>query len=194
MIEPDQALRLDGQVVLVTGGTRGIGRAIVEAAANAGASVSILARKPEELEEAAAAVTRIGAPVHTVQRLGRRRRAPGESDRGDDRRARSLRRGGQQRRDQPRVRAADGRRSRRDHEDLRREHHRPAAFRTRRMARLDARARRRHLERRLRRWDAARSVHRRVQRVESGADPLDPSARAGAGTRRCASTRSRPAS
>jgi len=67
VIEPGQALRLDGKVVLVTGGTRGIGRAIVEAAANAGAGVAILARKPDELEEAAAAVTQIGAPVHTVR-------------------------------------------------------------------------------------------------------------------------------
>jgi 3-oxoacyl-[acyl-carrier protein] reductase len=67
VIEPESVLRLDGRVVLVTGGTRGIGRAIVEAAAGAGAGVCILARKPEELEEAAAAVTAIGAPVHTVR-------------------------------------------------------------------------------------------------------------------------------
>jgi NAD(P)-dependent dehydrogenase (short-subunit alcohol dehydrogenase family) len=66
VISPDAALRLDGRVVLVTGGTRGIGRAIAEAAAAAGAGVSVLARKPAELEETKAALEAIGAPVTTV--------------------------------------------------------------------------------------------------------------------------------
>ncbi len=66
MIDPATALRLDGKAVLVTGGTRGIGRAIAEASAAAGADVCIVARKPAELEEAAAAITAIGARVVTV--------------------------------------------------------------------------------------------------------------------------------
>jgi 3-oxoacyl-[acyl-carrier protein] reductase len=67
VIDPAGALRLDDKVVLVTGGTRGIGRAIAEAAANAGAGVSILARKPDELDETALAISGIGASVHTVR-------------------------------------------------------------------------------------------------------------------------------
>ncbi|HEX5096485.1 MAG TPA: SDR family NAD(P)-dependent oxidoreductase, partial [Acidimicrobiia bacterium] len=67
MIDPESALRIDGQAVLVTGGTRGIGRAIAEAAGAAGASVAVLARKPDELEETAKAIAAIGAPVTTVQ-------------------------------------------------------------------------------------------------------------------------------
>ena len=66
MIDPATALRLDGRAVLVTGGTRGIGRAIAEAAAVAGASVCLVARKPAELEEAAAAIAALGAGVVTV--------------------------------------------------------------------------------------------------------------------------------
>ena len=47
-------LRLDGRSALVTGASRGIGRAIAAAFAAAGADVVLSSRKPEALEEAAA--------------------------------------------------------------------------------------------------------------------------------------------
>jgi len=50
-------LRLDGKVALVTGASRGIGRAIAAAYAEAGARVLISSRKQDALEEAAKGMT-----------------------------------------------------------------------------------------------------------------------------------------
>lgn len=66
MIDPATAFRLDGKSVLVTGGTRGIGRAIAEACANAGAAIGVVARKPDELAETEAALRAIGSDVVTI--------------------------------------------------------------------------------------------------------------------------------
>jgi len=49
-------LRLDGQVALVTGASRGIGKAIATAFAEAGAKVMLSSRKQDDLEKAAVAI------------------------------------------------------------------------------------------------------------------------------------------
>ncbi len=51
---------LAGKVAIVTGGSRGIGRSISIALAEAGADVCVAARKPESLEESVAAVNATG--------------------------------------------------------------------------------------------------------------------------------------
>jgi NAD(P)-dependent dehydrogenase (short-subunit alcohol dehydrogenase family) len=51
---------LDGKVALVTGASRGIGRATAEALASAGAAVMLSSRKQPDLEEVAAGITAAG--------------------------------------------------------------------------------------------------------------------------------------
>lgn len=49
-------MHLQGRVALVTGGTRGIGRAIAQRFVNAGAKVMIVARRQQELDEAVSSI------------------------------------------------------------------------------------------------------------------------------------------
>jgi len=55
-----------GQNVLITGGSRGLGRALGEALARAGARVVLVARHADELEEAVTAIRAAGGEAHAI--------------------------------------------------------------------------------------------------------------------------------
>ena len=57
---------LNGQVAIVTGGGRGIGRAIALGLAKAGASVAIVARSEDQLAETVMEITQLGSRAISV--------------------------------------------------------------------------------------------------------------------------------
>jgi NAD(P)-dependent dehydrogenase (short-subunit alcohol dehydrogenase family) len=62
--DPTRVFRLDGRVAIVTGASSGIGVALAEGLAGAGARVAVAARRKDRLEELAARLRAAGADVH----------------------------------------------------------------------------------------------------------------------------------
>lgn len=64
--DPTRAFRLDGRVAVVTGASAGIGEALAEGLASAGANVVLAARRLERLEALAARLAAHGGETHAV--------------------------------------------------------------------------------------------------------------------------------
>jgi NAD(P)-dependent dehydrogenase (short-subunit alcohol dehydrogenase family) len=64
LADPSRAFRLDGRVAVVTGASSGIGVALAEGLAGAGARVALAARRQDRLEELAARLRAAGGDVH----------------------------------------------------------------------------------------------------------------------------------
>ena len=64
--DQDEAINLAGQVAIVTGGGRGIGRAIAMGLAKAGASVAVVARSEDQLAETVRQITQLGSRAISV--------------------------------------------------------------------------------------------------------------------------------
>jgi len=62
-----EARRIDGQVVFITGGSRGLGLALALEYARRGAAIAICGRDPRSLERAAQRIEESGAAAFTVQ-------------------------------------------------------------------------------------------------------------------------------
>ena len=62
---------LDGKVILMTGGARGLGRAMALALVGEGAQVALADIDGEELQATAGEVERIGGHVETLRGIGR---------------------------------------------------------------------------------------------------------------------------
>ena len=67
-------LSQQGKVALITGGSRGIGKSIALAFADAGADIAIAARKAEDLEKTAGEIKSMGRRVIYVRPIPNKKR------------------------------------------------------------------------------------------------------------------------
>ena len=59
-------MNLKGTSALVTGASRGLGRALAETLADAGARVVLVARRPEQLDEVVRGIATRGGEAHAI--------------------------------------------------------------------------------------------------------------------------------